>query len=63
MAAQFKVGERVRLKSGGPEMTVKEVDMWMRKDEVMVVWFAGAKLETACFPVDTLVKVSEQEKK
>jgi len=56
MAAQFKVGDVVELKSGGPKMTVREVD---EDGMVNASWFAGSKHEDGWFPVDTLAKVAE----
>lgn len=38
----FKPGEVVRLKSGGPEMTVAAAD----KNSRMCYWFAGKKIES-----------------
>lgn len=38
MAGQFKPGDVVRLKSGGPDMTVEKVD----GDRVSVVWVGDA---------------------
>jgi len=49
----FKVGDVVILKSGGPTMTVCEID----DDEDMIYcqWFVENKiLETADFPADSL---------
>jgi uncharacterized protein YodC (DUF2158 family) len=49
----FEVGQIVRLKSGGPEMTVKR----QRKtsdEEYECQWFAGRKLESGFFPYDSL---------
>jgi uncharacterized protein YodC (DUF2158 family) len=50
----FKVGEVVRLKSGGPDMTVAEVG-GIDPDDVMCQWFGGKKLETGVFPWKSLV--------
>ena len=55
----FKVGQIVRLKSGGPEMTVKR----QRKtsdEEYECEWFAGKKLEHGTFPHDSLKIVEPQ---
>jgi len=56
----FKVGEVVRLKSGGPDMTVKTVPT----DTVAKYycqWFAGKKLEQGDFPDDSLEKVPSKQ--
>jgi len=52
----FKTGDIVRLKSGGPDMTVKG---YVLGDETSVIcqWFAGReldKLESGHFPEDSL---------
>ncbi len=50
---EFKVGDVVILKSGGPAMTVDEIDD--DKDTIECRWFGdGKKLEYGSFPIDTL---------
>lgn len=58
MAAAFKVGDVVQLKSGGPKMTVREA-----KDlaNIRTSWFAGSKHETGYFPPDALVPVAKEK--
>ncbi len=54
---KFQVGDVVRLKSGGPHMTVREVG----NDEVVCQWFVGGKHDSvseAVFPVASLEKVA-----
>lgn len=56
----FKIGDIVQLKSGGPKMTVNDVSqavtgLWCQ-------WFKGSKLERGHFMKDTLIKVKEGEK-
>ena len=46
----FKVGDVVRLKSGGPEMTVYSV----RPAGVVVGWFDANEICQRCFDPDTL---------
>lgn len=55
----FTVGEIVKLKSGGPEMTVQTVPNAADK-YYNCQWFAGKKLEHGRFPADSLecVKVA-----
>ncbi len=48
----FKVGDTVRLKSGGPVMTVKEVDD--QADEVHCQWFVDEESKFDCYPTDSL---------
>jgi uncharacterized protein YodC (DUF2158 family) len=63
MASQvkFAVGNIVKLKSGGPDMTVKTIptDTGTYYD---CQWFAGKKLESGRFPADSLelVKIEKQ---
>ncbi|EHZ2751565.1 DUF2158 domain-containing protein [Vibrio parahaemolyticus] len=56
----FNVGDIVKLKSGGPDMTVKEVRT-NRDDEFngnyRCQWFAGKKLDLGDFPEESLLKV------
>ena len=47
----WKVGDLVQLKSGGPTMTVVEV---APKGYVHATWFAGAKKESGGFPPEAL---------
>lgn len=50
---KFAVGNIVKLKSGGPEMTVQTVP---EKTNMYYTcqWFAGKKLESGRFPADSL---------
>lgn len=63
--AQFKVGDIVVLKSGGPKMTVtKATGILADKSEVQCSWFAGAKQEHGTFPIAALeTAVPETTKK
>jgi uncharacterized protein YodC (DUF2158 family) len=57
MAGKFKVGDIVRLKSGGPEMTVKmerHNSITHEHDGYDCQWFGGKKLEVGRFPEDSL---------
>ena len=56
---EFQIGETVKLISGGPTMTVKEIDDYNR---VECQWFAGKKLESGEFSPDSLVRVNVDEK-
>jgi len=50
--AEFKKGDTVRLKSGGPLMTVQDVDDYGPlgpKDGVKCVWFEGKHREDSVF--------------
>jgi uncharacterized protein YodC (DUF2158 family) len=57
--AAFTVGEIVKLKSGGPDMTVKLVPSAINPGTSYTCqWFAGKKLEQGTFPGDSLEKVN-----
>lgn len=73
----FSVGDIVRLKSGGPDMTVTEVEkkrktgfgVYERDDNGAYVyngdytcqWFAGKKLDRGVFPEESLLAVDRNE--
>jgi uncharacterized protein YodC (DUF2158 family) len=54
--AAFKIGEIVKLKSGGPDMTVRDIN---GNEEIGIYfqcqWFAGKKLESGSFRDESLV--------
>ena len=61
----YKAGDIVRLKSGGPDMTVQErVDTALddmdpagsRGERYRCQWFSGRKLESGVFPVESLLR-------
>jgi uncharacterized protein YodC (DUF2158 family) len=54
--AQFKIGDTVRLKSGGPVMVVSQVEEYSGFDglQALCKWFAGTKAEESLFPLETL---------
>lgn len=59
---QFAVGDIVKLKSGGPDMTVKYLpSATSLSDRYTCQWFAGKKLEQGEFPEAALVKVEPKE--
>ncbi|MCC2605970.1 YodC family protein [Planctobacterium marinum] len=62
--AIYQVGDIVKLKSGGPDMAVKEV-MINGYDEFKgnyrCQWFAGKKLDNGVFPEESLLKVETSE--
>lgn len=53
---KFSVGDIVKLKSGGPEMTVQTLPDPPGK-YYRCQWFAGKKLEAGNFPADSLEMV------
>jgi uncharacterized protein YodC (DUF2158 family) len=56
-----KIGDVVRLKSGGPDMTVR----FCNADNSLVVceWFAGKKLESSQFHSENLIEASAPDAK
>ena len=60
----FDVGDIVRLKSGGPEMTLTRLpdalDM-LNEDRVECQWFDGKKILHSLFPLASLKPVREDE--
>lgn len=61
----FKIGEIVRLKSGGPEMTIDylETPIGGREPEfVHCKWFGGRKLEHGRFNINAIVIAKEEQK-
>lgn len=63
MASQvkFAVGNIVKLKSGGPDMTVKTTPT-ENGTSYDCQWFAGKKLESGRFPADSLELVKVEKK-
>lgn len=62
---EFKIGEIVQLKSGGPKMTVSDtapLAALHKPNYIQCQWFAGSKLESGNFHKDSLVKVTEEKK-
>lgn len=55
----FAVGTIVKLKSGGPDMTVQTPE---REGYLHAQWFAGKKLEQGRFPVSSLEEVKPEPK-
>ena len=61
MAEEFGVGDVVKLKSDGPDMTV--FDGSNRDDHVWCQWFGGRKLEKGRFPIVSLIPVIAEDDK
>ncbi|MCY4305755.1 MAG: DUF2158 domain-containing protein [Aestuariivita sp.] len=57
---EFKTGEFVQLKSGGPKMTVEQTPDKIFSDNFYIyTWFSGAKHSRAKFSEETLQKYVE----
>ncbi len=55
---KFEVGDIVRLKSGGPEMTVTRTDNTM-SDDIGAMWFDKSSLMKGWFPMDAIEVVQQ----
>jgi|TARA_B110000908_G_C10155592_1_gene403469 uncharacterized protein YodC (DUF2158 family) len=56
----YNLGDTVKLKSGGPDMSVKELITNMNSQfegTYRCQWFAGKKLDNGIFPQESLVAV------
>lgn len=58
----FVVGDVVRLRSGGPDMTVNSVPDGSFRNYYHCQWFAGKKLESGNFEEQQLLRVEASEK-
>ena len=56
---EFKIGDTVKLISGGPPMAVNQI---LSNDQIICQWFAGKKLESGYFSSDCLIRVNINEK-
>lgn len=60
MATEFKVGDVVRLKSGGPPMTVTEVGKASEEPTIWCQWFEGADTKNGTFPPEAIKHTSKK---
>jgi uncharacterized protein YodC (DUF2158 family) len=58
---KFNVGDIVKIKSGGPDMTVQTIPT-ERTSNYRCQWFAGKKLEFGLFPEGSLELVAQEVK-
>jgi uncharacterized protein YodC (DUF2158 family) len=71
---KFKIGDIVQLKSGGPMMTINEIDSWVprsynlkgpnpeyEKDEAKCFWFSNDKKCEDIFKLDSLKLIKDIE--
>lgn len=58
--SEITVGLVVRLKSGGPRMTVSEVKTWNGKITAYCDWFEGSNTKSNGFPLTSLEVVVEE---
>lgn len=63
---KFKIGDKVKLNVGGPDMAVKSVDVAYNtklfEGSYTCQWFAGKKLDKGNFPEESLVSIEEGQK-
>ncbi len=55
---QFKIGDVVQLKSGGPDMIISKIHgpaPGSNQETVLCQWFGGRKLEQGVFDVRALI--------
>lgn len=60
--ATVKAGDMVRLKSGGPPMTVNRIGNKINNRIVCCIWFDGATRHEAEFEPETLKAVTQGKK-
>jgi len=61
MESKYQVGDVVRLRSGGPEMTVQKLpEDRQYNDYYRCQWFAGKKLENGNFQEESLESVTPE---
>ena len=65
MSSKFAIGDVVRLKSGGPEMTINEIEdtvsiQGLGGESIQCQWFSGTLLQDDWFWSGSLIKTEEQ---
>jgi uncharacterized protein YodC (DUF2158 family) len=58
---KFYTGQTVKLKSGGPAMTVLGTNSFSLNSMYVCQWFAGKTLKTGEFPAQNLVLTAPEE--
>jgi uncharacterized protein YodC (DUF2158 family) len=59
LMSEFRLGDRVMLNSGGPELTISQIDEI--KNEYTCRWFSGNNLKEKKFNGATITSVSTNE--
>lgn len=59
---EFKKGMIVQLKSGGPKMTVVEINPTLGSS-IFCQWFSGSKRESGPFRPESLIIIKEEQEK
>lgn len=63
--SKYKIGDKVKLKSGGPIMTVHNTSVSnpiQYRGNLRCQWFAGKKLEEGYFPEDSVEEAGDDDK-
>ena len=63
--AKWKVGQKVKLNVGGPDMAIKRVVVNANgefRGSYDCQWFAGKKSDSEIFPEESLIEVVEEKK-
>jgi uncharacterized protein YodC (DUF2158 family) len=59
--SRFEVGDNVKIKSGGPDMTVCFVSS--EGGMISAQWFAGKSLKRGTFPIESLEEAKRRPEK
>ena len=62
MVTEFKEGDVVQLKSGGPKMTIQDISEHEDGNVLYCKWFIGKELGEGHFESVSLVKAEESHK-
>ncbi len=57
---EFKAGEVVQLKSGGPPMTIKEIGHFGVDYGALCQWFDGKGVKTELFSLPSIEKLADE---
>ena len=63
--AKWKVGQKVKLNVGGPDMAIKRIVVDSNDEfrgSYQCQWFAGKKSDSEVFPEESLIEVAEEKK-
>ncbi len=60
MTEQFKAGDMVQLKSGGPRMTIREIEDWDGGPRAWCQWFQGTDSKEGVFPLTSLTIATQR---
>lgn len=55
--AEFQKGDIVKLKSGGPEMTIENIGTYNSVEKANCAWFDGKTKESSLFALEAIEKL------